>query len=106
MSTPSTAQHCKRYREKHQEYWEKHVIQKRHKCMVMKASDSIANEEGLRKERERKRAHRQRKKAEASNQLTRQHKIDQHLRVHRSRIHHSYNFPRELGHLKNPTLFC
>lgn len=74
--------------------------------MVMKASDSIANEEGLRKERERKRAHRQRKKAEISNQLTRQHKIDQHLRVHRSRIHHSYNFPRELGHLKKPKVFC
>ena len=53
-----------------------------------------------------KKSYNQRKKAEASKQQTPQHKIDQHLRVHRSRIHHSKNFPRRLGHLKKPKLPC
>ena len=71
MPDHSTAQRCKRYRKKRQEECqEKDVLLKHHKCMVKKATDSIANEECLRKERERKKGYCERKKAKASKKLS------------------------------------
>lgn len=69
MPDHSTAQRCKRYKKKRQEECqEKNLLLKHHKCMVKKATDSIANEERPRKERERKKAYHKIKKAKASKQ--------------------------------------
>ena len=67
MPAQPAAQRFKRYRGKYQEeYRKKDVLRKRYKRMTMKTTASIANKERMRKERERKRAYRQRTKAEAS----------------------------------------
>ena len=71
MPDHSTAQRCKRYKKKRQEECqEKNLLLKHHKCMVKKATDSIANEECPRKGRERKKGYCERKKAKASKKLS------------------------------------
>ena len=62
MVPKSTAERCKKYRQKHKEvYREKDALRKRNYCQKMKANP-IANEERLQVQREKKQKYRQRVK--------------------------------------------
>ena len=77
MAAKSTAEQCKKYRQKHKEvYREKDALRKRNYCQKMKGNP-IANEERLRVQQEKKQEYRQQVKesiatATAANLLTEQ----------------------------------